>query len=320
VATSTITGTITDPTGVAVASVPVVCRLMPTGGFRSADGSEVSRAVSTTTNASGVYTLVLERNSGISPANTYYEITESIPAASGGTRVWTISVGASNQTVFAALVTPAPAAASTYLTQASADARYQALSAIGSDTPTTSAVADAATAGVSTAASRGDHKHGRESFATPVATASSGNSAGAAATLPRSDHVHQSPGTLGYAQVTANQGGFSAETDLTSLAVTVTVGSGRRIRISFCGLTERTVADGVNRFAIKEGATTLQLVDEVPTPASITKTATGSVILTPTAGSHTYKLTLQRVTGTGTVQLTANATFPFYILVEDIGT
>jgi hypothetical protein len=103
VATSTITGTITDPTGVAVSGALVVCRLMPTGGFRTADGSEVARAVSTTTNASGVYSFVLERNSGISPANSYYEITEYIPAANGGTKVWNISVGASNQTTYASL-------------------------------------------------------------------------------------------------------------------------------------------------------------------------------------------------------------------------
>jgi hypothetical protein len=182
VATSTITGTITDATGVAVASVPVTCRLMPVGGFRSADGSEVARLVSTTGNASGVYSFVLERNSGITPANSYYEIVEYIPAANGGTKVWNISVGASNQTVLAALVTPLAAQTATYLTQASADARYQALGSISSATPTASRFGDSGAAGSSTAASRDDHKHSREALPQTAAVATSETTASASYT------------------------------------------------------------------------------------------------------------------------------------------
>lgn len=164
-ATSTITGTITDPSGVAVAGVVVTARLMPVGGFRSADGSEVARLVTATSNGSGVYTLVLERNSGITPANTYYELSEAIPVANGGARVWTISVGASNQTVLAALVTPLAAQSSTYLTQASADARYQALGGISSATPAKVYLDSTSPgiAGVSTSASRDDHIHPTDS-------------------------------------------------------------------------------------------------------------------------------------------------------------
>jgi len=57
-------------------------------------------------------------------------------------------------------------------------------------TPTTSAPGDAAGAGTGVAASREDHRHGREAFATPTRLAFA-NAAGSAATLPRSDHVHQ---------------------------------------------------------------------------------------------------------------------------------
>jgi hypothetical protein len=190
VATSTITGTITDPIGTAVSGALVVCRLMSTGGFRTADGSEVARNVSTTTNGSGVYTFVLERNSGISPTNSYYEITEYIPAANGGPKVWNISVGASNQTVYAALVTPMPAGVPTYLTQASADARYQALSAIGTDTPTTIQPDDAAAAGASTAASRGDHKHAIVGAVAGAIQPDDAAAEGVATSFARSDHKH----------------------------------------------------------------------------------------------------------------------------------
>lgn len=190
-ATSTITGTITDPTGVAVAGARVVCRLMPTGAFRAATGSEVARVVSTTTNASGVYTLTLEENAGITPANTWYELTEYIPDANGGTRVWNIQVGASDQTVLASLVSVLPdAEGSGYLTQAAADARYQALGGLSSSTPGTETPDHAGTAGVSSSASRADHVH-------PIAAAAPGTIApddtadeGVSTSFARADHRH----------------------------------------------------------------------------------------------------------------------------------
>lgn len=130
----------------------------------------------------------------------------------------------------------------------------------------------------------------------------------------------QGGGTLGYAQITSNITGISTETDLTGLSVTVTVGTGRRIRVSAFAPHARTVADGVTRLRIKESTTTLTMADghvraagegQIPLQAA--------VILTPSAGSHTYKLSLARDSGTGTVGCTALSTNPAFILVEDIG-
>lgn len=217
-ATSTITGTITGPTGTVVSGAQVVCRLMPLGGFRSADGSEVARAVATTTNGSGVYTLVLERNSGITPANTYYQLTEFIPEAQGGTRVWNISVGASNQTVLASLVTPMAAGVPVYLDQAAADARYQALSAIGTDTPTTIQPDDAAAAGASTAASRGDHKHAIVGAVAGAILPDDAAAEGAATSFARSDHKHSivagTPASIGLAGTNSESSGTGFARDL----------------------------------------------------------------------------------------------------------
>lgn len=128
-------------------------------------------------------------------------------------------------------------------------------------------------------------------------------------------------GSLGYAQATANQTGITTETSLTGLSVTVTVAAGsRRIRVSFVGLFFDTVSGDQYQVNIKEGATVLQqAIDQAPA-ANFQKTLTSAVVLVPAAGSHTYNLTLQRITGTGTSALFANATAPAYILVEDIGT
>lgn len=124
---------------------------------------------------------------------------------------------------------------------------------------------------------------------------------------------------LGYGAQTATQSGITAETDLTGAAATVTVGSSRRVQITGFLHTTRTVADGTTRMAIREGLTVLQTVDAQPNVASDTLLCFGSYVLTPSAGSHTYKLSLERVTGTGTVGSTVTGTQVGFILVEDIG-
>lgn len=131
------------------------------------------------------------------------------------------------------------------------------------------------------------------------------------ATLPR--------GTLGYAQTTVNQGSITSQVDITGLSVTVTVGAGRRIRISCKGEFQDTSATDSVVVTINEGATQLQRAAQPVITAGFSTTTTPSVVLTPTAGSHTYKITCQRAAGTGTVQWNAQPTYPSYILVEDIG-
>lgn len=125
-ATSAITNTITDPTGTPLVGVTVNARLKPNGGgFRVSDSSEATTLVTTTTNGSGVWTLNLERNANITPGNSYYEVEERIPDTSGGSRTWVIQVGASNQSVYASLVsTPPSSPGVNYITQSSGDARY----------------------------------------------------------------------------------------------------------------------------------------------------------------------------------------------------
>lgn len=156
-ATSNITNRILDPSGTAIASVTINARLKPGPGFQSDTFEEIAGLETTTTDANGDWTLTLERNSGITPANSYWEIEEKIPEANGGPRVWAVQVGASNQTLLAALISaPVAAAANTYLTQASADARYQALDSFSGSIV---AVGTNTASGSSTSGARADHKH-----------------------------------------------------------------------------------------------------------------------------------------------------------------
>ena len=164
-ATSTISGTIQDPTGAALSGVTVVARILPRPAFVTATGVELAPLYSTTTNGSGVYALTLTRTADITPAESFYEITEYIPDRYGGPVKHVIQVGSGAASVYASLVSAPPATATdVYLTQASADARYVAspgsFAAVGSITE--SRPGDAAAAGVLSTYSRGDHKHDRE--------------------------------------------------------------------------------------------------------------------------------------------------------------
>lgn len=125
-------------------------------------------------------------------------------------------------------------------------------------------------------------------------------------------------GTLGYAQITANQATISTEVDITSLTVTVTVAAGRRIRVSCFTELFGTVAGDQSQVNIyQDGSIVMQSI--------MRHAATGrlchpvSVVLTPSAGAHTYKLTALRASGTGTFTVNGSATAPAYVLAEDIG-
>ena len=128
-------------------------------------------------------------------------------------------------------------------------------------------------------------------------------------------------GALGYAQTTTAQNGITTETDLTSLSVTVTVPSdGRRVKIT--GFIPYVVPDtngATISLYIKESTTQLNRFDIHAT------TGAGAIqygmictwVGTPSAGSHTYKLTLAASAGTVNVS-SLSATQIAFILVEYI--
>lgn len=133
---------------------------------------------------------------------------------------------------------------------------------------------------------------------------------------PFADNLRlQAPlGVLGYAQITANQGTITTEVDLTGLTVTVNVEANRRIRLT--GQASFTGGTGTAILRIKESTTQLQN-GNIEQPAGNTESIHVQVVITPSQGSHTYKLT-GAATGTATT-VTASATSPAFILVEDIG-
>lgn len=120
--------------------------------------------------------------------------------------------------------------------------------------------------------------------------------------------------TLAYTEINTNQTGISTETDLTGLTATVTVPAGRRIRITAQIQMQSATTSGTVVLRIKEGAVVFQTSQEnYNTIGGNGKYIDATAIIIPTAGTHTYKLSLQGTAGTVDTSAAVN-----FILVEDI--
>lgn len=126
-------------------------------------------------------------------------------------------------------------------------------------------------------------------------------------------------GLVAIATRTADQGGVTGEVDVTGLSVTFTVAANRRIRLALTMRVDSTVAGDTVRLYIKEGGTVVQTIDARLGAALVGDTMVGWTVITPSAGAHTYKATIQRVLGTGTLTSRATATNPAHLIAEDLG-
>lgn len=123
---------------------------------------------------------------------------------------------------------------------------------------------------------------------------------------------------LGYAEITSNftgAAGTTAVTDVTGLSVAVTVPSGgRRIKITgYANMYNQTSAADLY-FYIRESSTELNHADQQAGAANDVNGVIAMWIGTPSAGAHTYKLSISsNVAGPN---IGAAATNPAFILVE----
>ena len=129
-------------------------------------------------------------------------------------------------------------------------------------------------------------------------------------------------GLLGYAFRTSNITGLSGgPVDLPDLSVQVTVRPGHVIRVvgyvrNWSGPTQGEEANLI----VRRGDDTLGIKRVIAAKNGVAEGgAVETLIPTPFAGIHTYKLSFLQVTGTTDWTVVASATAPAYILVEDIG-
>lgn len=125
-----------------------------------------------------------------------------------------------------------------------------------------------------------------------------------------------SPNKPVLAQVTTAQTMPVAATDVTGLTATATFPAGRRIRLSASiGISKDTTAGGVS-VRIMEGATVLQQAYQ-SLPANEYKYWHPFVVISPSAGTHTYKV--NTTVDATTAPTNVSAAGPAQLLIEDIG-
>lgn len=128
-------------------------------------------------------------------------------------------------------------------------------------------------------------------------------------------------GELGYVTKTTAQTGISGTTpvDLTGLSVAVTVAADRRIRITGAVAQFSRTAGTVTfvQLIIRESGTTLR-AQAVACPNTYTGVHVERVVVAPSAGAHTYKLSAACDAG-GTITQEGDANLSCFLLVEDIG-
>lgn len=130
-----------------------------------------------------------------------------------------------------------------------------------------------------------------------------------------------SDGELNFKQVVANQTGITTVVDITGLVTdALTIVANQLIKIEFDFLISSSVGGDTVQVNIQEGATVLKSVSRaLSASVGVTESISAFLRLAPTAAAHTYKLTIQRSTGTGSLTLQASATFPGQLLVTDLG-
>ena len=130
-------------------------------------------------------------------------------------------------------------------------------------------------------------------------------------------NLNKAPGGwIGDVNTTSVQTGISTVTDLTSLTVTVTVGTSRRVKITGFVPGRQQTSGGLVKINIQEGATVLTSA-YLTAGVAVFSIFTAQVVLTPSSGSHTYKLTAE--TSAGTFDTSPSAANPVSIVVEDLG-
>lgn len=152
-------------------------------------------------------------------------------------------------------------------------------------------------------------------------------SATANAVYQASDHDKMPKGLIGYESTSTDTTGVTSSiTDLTGLSVTVTVPADRIVVVS--GFVPRIASDTANdavEVLIREGATVIQSMFSDLSARAVGSSGGNpakieSVPFNPSAGSHTYKLSMVRATGgSGVLETVLDADSLGCIRVDDLG-
>ncbi len=101
--------------------------------------------------------------------------------------------------------------------------------------------------------------------------------------------------------------------------MTVVTGTNRLILIHAKVIAESTVATDIIELDVREGSTALDIAYATLSQANHGVELICNVPIKPSPGVHTYKLSLGRTLGTGTLTMDTAGSFGSTILAEDVG-
>lgn len=124
--------------------------------------------------------------------------------------------------------------------------------------------------------------------------------------------------TLGaITKITTNQGGITSEVDLTGSSLPIVVPSGRKVRFFWSiPLLSATVSGDRVAVTLKEGSTIYVIWSQVRNYGLGSILSGETVVSGLSAGNHTFKLTIQREIGTGSIATNADANHPIEFYAE----
>ncbi len=127
-------------------------------------------------------------------------------------------------------------------------------------------------------------------------------------------------GVVAFAEnTTLAQTGITTITDITGMTVTFTGVAGRRYRVDGYLLLQSTVNGDTVNLIIRNSAGTFLSQGIYPLPSNAAANMCAVSLITTATGSTTFKLSLQRQAGTGTMTANGGGTFPAQLVVTDIG-
>lgn len=133
-------------------------------------------------------------------------------------------------------------------------------------------------------------------------------------------------GWIGYAQISADSATYTSTlVDIAGLSQAVTVNPNRRIMISVSLQVDSQDSGALGDIFIREGSTSIKKTRYQFAAGSGTCSVALWTILTPSAGSHTYKVSAQRATGSTSHKILASADAsgggfgPAEMVILDIG-
>lgn len=131
-------------------------------------------------------------------------------------------------------------------------------------------------------------------------------------------------GQLACPQTTVSETLIGAtERTIPNLSATLTMVANRRVKFTRFTPDFNAATMAGDIFGVRIRDSILGVIQEavirVVSGIGVTQANESSVVLTPSAGAHTYSVTMLRLAGTGTVSHSAASYAPGFLLIEDIG-